>query len=139
MTAVYGGYWNQLVRIIAVGRRSTELEKFHQAAVATTQAGLKKMKTGMKMGEVIPFMAETAKVYGFGLTTPMGHFAGLDLVEARVDANSRVILEPGIAVILHPRLDDFRGRRILLWGETYMMADRGPVRLNETDDALHTV
>ena len=139
MTTVYGGYWNQLVRIIAIGRENADLEKFHHAAVATTQAGLKKMKTGMKMCEVIPSMAETAKEHGFGLTTPMGHFAGLDLVEARVDANSRVILEPGIAMILHPRLDDFKGRKILLWGETYMMTDRGPARLNQTDDALHTV
>jgi len=139
MTTVYGGYWNQLVRIIAVGRKNAELEKFHQAAVATTQTGLKKMKTGMKMSEVIPAMAETAKEYGFGLTTPMGHFAGLDLVEARVDGNSQVTLEPGVALILHPRLDDFKGRRILLWGETYMMTDRGPARLNQTDDTLHTV
>jgi len=139
MTTVHGGYWNQLVRIIAVGKKNTELEKFHHAAVATTKAGLKKMKTGMEMAEVVPSMAETAKEYGFGLTTPMGHFVGLDLVEARVDANSRVILEPGIAMILHPRLDDFKGRRILLWGETYMMTDRGPTRLNQTDDTLYTV
>jgi Xaa-Pro aminopeptidase len=139
MTTVYGGYWNQLVRIIAVGRKNGELERFHQAGVATTQSGLKKMKVGMKMSEVIPAMAETAKGYGFGLTTPMGHFVGLDLVEARVDGNSQVTLEPGVALILHPRLDDFKGRRILLWGETYMMTDRGPARLNQTDDTLHTV
>jgi Xaa-Pro aminopeptidase len=139
MTTVYGGYWNQLVRIIAVGLKNAELERFHQAAVATTESGLKRMKTGIKMSEVIPSMAETAKRYGFGLTTPMGHFVGLDLIEARVDADSPVLLEPGIAMILHPRLDDFRGRRIILWGETYIMTDRGPTRLSQTDDTLHTV
>jgi Xaa-Pro aminopeptidase len=115
------------------------LEKFHQAAVATTQSGLKTMKAGMKMSEVIPSMAKTAKGYGFGLTTPMGHFVGLDLIEARVDADSQVILEPGVAMILHPRLDDFNGRRIILWGETYIMTERGPIRLTQTDDTLHTV
>ena len=139
MTTVYGGYWNQLVRIIAVGHRSAELEKFHQAAVATTQSGLKTMKAGMKMSEVIPSMATTAKAHGFGLTTPMGHFVGLDLIEARVDADSRVILEPGVAMILHPRLDDFNGRRIILWGETYFVTEKGPIRLTQTDDTLHTV
>ena len=139
MTTVYGGYWNQLVRIIAVGRKNAELERFHQAAVATTQSGLKTMKTGVKMSEVIPSMAEAARTFGFGLTTPMGHFVGLDLIEARVDANSRVILEPGITMILHPRLDDFKGRRIILWGETYIMTDQGPDRLTQTDDTLHTV
>ena len=139
MTTVYGGYWNQLVRIIAVGLRNTELEKYHQAALATTQSGLKAMTVGMKMSEVIPSMAKTAKEYGFGLTTPMGHFVGLDLIEARVDADSQVILDPGVTMILHPRLDDFKGRRILLWGETYIMTERGPIRLTQTDDTLHTV
>jgi len=139
MTTVYGGYWNQLVRMIAVGLRNTELEKFHQAAVATTQSGLKTMKAGMKMSEVIPSMSKTAKGYGFGLTTPMGHFVGLDLIEARVDADSPVILEPGVAMILHPRLDDFKGRRIILWGETYILTETGPTRLTQTDDTLHTV
>ena len=139
MTTVYGGYWNQLVRIIAVGLRNTELEKYHQAAVATTQSGLKAMTVGMKMSEVIPSMAKTAKEYGFGLTTPMGHFVGLDLIEARVDADSQVILDPGVTMILHPRLDDFKGRRILLWGETYIMTERGPIRPTQTDDTLHTV
>jgi Xaa-Pro aminopeptidase len=76
MTTVYGGYWNQLVRMIAVGLRNTELEKFHQAAVATTQSGLKTMTTGLKMSEVIPSMAKTAKGYGFGLTTPHGALCG---------------------------------------------------------------
>ncbi len=139
MTTVYGGYWNQLVRMIAVGLRNDELEKFHQAAVATTVSGLKTMKAGVKMSEVIPSMAKTAQGYGFGLTTPMGHFVGLDLIEARVDADSQVILEPGVAIILHPRLDDFKGRRIILWGETYIMTERGPIRLTRTDDTLHTV
>ncbi|MCJ7783237.1 MAG: Xaa-Pro peptidase family protein [Desulfobacterales bacterium] len=139
MTTVYGGYWNQLVRMIAVGLRNTELEKFHQAAVATTQSGLKTMKAGMKMSEVIPSMSKTAKGYCFGLTTPMGHFVGLDLIEARVDADSPVILEPGVAMILHPRLDDFKGRRIILWGETYIMTETGPIRLTQTDDTLLVV
>ena len=127
------------VRIIAVGHRNAELERFHQAAVATTQSGLKKIKAGMKMSEAIPSMSKTAKAHGFGLTTPMGHFVGLDLIEARVDANRQVILEPGVAMILHPRLDDFRGRRIILWGETYFMTEKGPIRLTQTDDTLHTV
>ncbi len=41
--------------------------------------------------------------------------------------------------ILHPRLADFKGRRIILWGETYIMTETGPFRLTRTDDTLHTV
>ena len=61
------------------------------------------------------------------------------MIEARVDADSRVILEPGVTMILHPRLDDFNGRRIILWEETYFMTEKGPIRLTQTDDTLHTV
>jgi hypothetical protein len=75
----------------------------------------------------------------FGLTTPMGHFCVLDIIEARVEAENRVVLEPGMVMILHPRLDKSKGTRIILWGETYFMTDQGPIRLNQTDDTLHTV
>jgi hypothetical protein len=84
-------------------------------------------------------MAREAEARQFKLTAPLGHFCGLDLIEARVAADSQVVLDPGVTMILHPRIDDERGRNMLLWGETYMMTDQGPLRLNQTDDTLHTV
>jgi len=73
------------------------------------------------------------------LTTPMGHFVGLDLIEARAEAGSEVVLEPGIAMIVHPRIDDSKGTRIILWGETHFITHKGPTSLNQTDNILHTV
>jgi Xaa-Pro aminopeptidase len=139
MTTVYGGYWNQLIRIISVGSENTEVIRFHKATVITLQAGLETMKVGTKISDAVDTMAKTAETYGLGLTTPMGHFCGLDLIEARVEAESPVVLEPGVVMILHPRLDNSKGTRIILWGETYFMTEQGPIRLNQTDDTLHTV
>jgi Xaa-Pro aminopeptidase len=139
MTTDYGGYWNQLVRIISVGSRNAELTRFHEAAVATIQAGVEAMKVGTVMSAAVHTMAGAAAEKHFKLTAPSGHFCGLDLIEARVGRESQVTLDPGVTMILHPRLDDSKGRNMILWGETYLMTDQGPQRLNQTDDFLHMV
>jgi Xaa-Pro aminopeptidase len=139
MTNAYGGYWNQLVRIIAIGDENPALIKFHEAAVMALKAALQSTNVGTKTADMVSRMAETSKKYGFTLTAPLGHFVGLDLIEGRVAAESDVLFNPGIAAIIHPRIDDSKGANMLLWGETYFMTGNGLVRLNQTDDVLHTV
>ena len=139
MTNAYGGYWNQLVRIIAVGNENPALIKFHEAAVMAIESALKSTKVGTKTADMVSTMAETSQKYGFTLTAPLGHFVGLDLIEGRVAAESDAVFNPGIAAIIHPRIDDSKGANMLLWGETYFMTENGLVCLNHTDDVLHTV
>jgi len=66
---------------------------------------------------------------------------GIDLIEGRVDFQSPVVLAPGMATILHPRVSDPKtGVNSILWGQTYFMTDSGPVKLNQTEeDVLHCV
>ncbi len=139
MTNAYGGYWNQLVRIVAVGVENRELARFHEAAVMATRKTVESIRLGTKTADAVSVMAETAKKYGFTLTAPLGHFVGIDLIEGRVAAESGVLFNPGTAAIIHPRIDDEKGANMLLWGETYFMTATGMIRLNRTDDALHTV
>jgi len=141
MTNVYGGYWNQLVRTVSVGGENSELLRFQKAAVKTIQSGLEGMKVGTKTSQIVSSMAETLEKCGFHLTTPMGHFVGIDLIEGRVDFQSPVVLAPGMATILHPRVSDPKtGVNSILWGQTYFMTDSGPVKLNQTEeDVLHCV
>ena len=139
MTNAYGGYWNQVVRIIAVGVENPALIRFHEAAVMVTRSALESMKVGTRTADVVSTMAETSKKYGFALTAPLGHFVGLDLIEGRVAAESDVVFNPGVAAIIHPRIDDSKGANMLLWGQTYFMTEKGPVCLNQTDDDLYTV
>ena len=82
-----------------------------------------------QMSEAVQAMARTAEEKNFKLTTPMGHFYGLDLVEGRFDGESQVVLNPGVTAIVHPRLDDSKGRNMILWGETYLMTEQSPLRL----------
>jgi Xaa-Pro aminopeptidase len=139
ITNACAGYWSQLVRIVAVGAENRELTKFHEAAVMAMRSGLEIVKAGTKTADVVNVMAETSEKYGFTLTAPLGHFVGLDLIEARVAEGSEVLFDPGVAAIIHARIDDAKGANMLLWGETYLMTETGIVRLNRTDDVLHTV
>ena len=135
MTNVYGGYWSQLVRIISVGDENPELLRFQKAAAGTIQAGIEKMQVGTKTADVVASMARALEKYGFTLTAPSGHFVGIDLIEARIEAQSQVVLAPGMTTILHPRIFDPKtGVNIILWGQTYFMTDKGPVKFNQTED-----
>lgn len=95
MTTVYGGYWNQLVRIVSVGKENAELARFHKAALTTIRTGVEAMKVGTKTPFFVEAMGRASEGLGFKLSTPMGHFVGLDLIEGRVEPQSPVVLEPG--------------------------------------------
>lgn len=139
ITNAYGGYWSQLVRIVSVGAENKPLVRFHEAAVRIMKSVVATTKVGTTTAAMVGTMAEVAKTCGFTLTEPLGHFVGLDLIEARVAATSDVVFSPGITAIIHPRIDDGKGANMLLWGETYFMTEQGLVCLNQTDDVLHTL
>ena len=139
ITNAYGGYWSQLVRIVSVGTENRALARFHEASTKIMESVVATTTVGTTTAAMVGTMAEVAKTCGFTLTEPLGHFVGLDLIEARVAATSDVVFTPGITAIIHPRIDDGKGANMLLWGETYFMTDGGLVRLNKTDDALHTL
>lgn len=139
ITNAYGGYWNQLVRIVAVGAENSALVRFHEAAVTIIHSVEESTRVGTTTAEVVNIMAQTSQKCGFTLTGPLGHFVGLDLIEGRVEATSGVVFNLGVAVIVHPRIDNAKGANMLLWGQTYSMTDKGLVSLNQTNDVLHTI
>jgi len=138
MTTTYGGYWNQLVRMVSVRKQNPEVIRFHRTALIGLEAGLKEIKMRAKTRDLVQSVARATEKEGFALGLPMGHFAGLDVMEGRVSPDSDVVLEPGIAVVIHPCVMNAQGVRFL-WGQTYFMTDDGPVNLNQSDDALHVV
>jgi Xaa-Pro dipeptidase len=138
MTTAYGGYWNQLVRMVSVKKENPELIRFHRAALAGLHDGLAGITGKPKTVEFLQAVAAATNREGFTLAFPSGHFVGLDVMEGRVSPDSPVVLEAGVAVVIHPCVMDARGVR-LLWGETYFMSGDSPVRLNHADDALRVV
>jgi Xaa-Pro aminopeptidase len=135
MTAAYGGYWNQLVRMIPVRRESPGLVRFHRAALSAIRGGLEKWERGTKTSDLVRSVAAATEKEGFSLGLPMGHFIGLDLMEGRLSPDSQVVLDPGITAVIHPGVMNGQGIRFV-WGQTYFIADDGPRRLNQTDDSL---
>ncbi len=139
VTTLYGGYWNQLVRAVSVGRENIHLARFHDALLKTIQAGLKTLREGMKTSDLTDRMAAVAAKEGFTLTPIMGHFLGLDLTEARLgEAEGQVVLEPHMAMVTHPTIRNKLGIH-MFWGESYLTTENEPVKLNQADRTLLTV
>ena len=139
VTANYGGYWNQLIRVVTVGGTNARLAQFHKAALKAMDAGVEKMHVGLKTQDLLSAMAGAVEKEGFKLTPPNGHYCGLNLKDADFDhPEGQMVLAPNMASILHPTLSDAKGIE-MFWGETYLTTDRGPVRLNKTDDRLTNV
>ena len=137
MTAAYAGYWNQLVRAVGVGEKNQELFAFHQALLKSIKAGVDTMKPGIRTSDYVDAMGRSAEAMGYTLKPPVGHYAGLDLIEARVNPGIDVILKQGASAIIHPTLD--RDGVRLFWGETYLAEGKGALRLNTTGDELIVV
>lgn len=135
ITAGYKGYWNQLVREVVVGQENPYLASFHKALVETVRAGVASMKPGVKTSDFVGSMENAAIKAGFGLTPPMGHYAGLDLMEGPVSAESRLVLRSGSCAIIHPCLSDGTGNRVF-WGETYIVRETQTSGLNQSSNEL---
>ena len=135
MTAAYGGYWNQLVRAVAVGGENRELSSFHQAILRSIEAGVNSMRPGVRTADFVAAMNQAAERMGYKLTTPVGHYTGLDLVDTRINPGIDLILKQGASAIVHPVLENGDGIR-LFWGQTFLVQEKETVSLNSTDDKL---
>jgi Xaa-Pro aminopeptidase len=139
ITPRYEGYWTQLVRTANVGRPNKDLEKIHQVCLGAIKRGQGRLRPGEKVKDVVLAMDPYVKDSGFLLRLPLGHICGVDLVEARVSAQSETVLEPGTAVILHPTIFTPDGKHSFFWGETYLITQGGYERLHQSGDELLTI
>jgi Xaa-Pro aminopeptidase len=135
MTAAYGGYWNQLVRAVGVGGEHRELSSFHQAILRSLEAGVNSMRPGVRTADFVATMSRYAERMGYKLTEPVGHYTGVDLVDARINPGINLIVKEGASAILHPVLENDDAVR-LFWGQTYLVLGKETVALNSTDDKL---
>ncbi len=134
LTACYGGYWTQLARAVSLGKPNKRLLKLHQVAVQAIKAALPQLKPGFKVAEPMSAMEECVKNAGLGCTPVYGHIVGIDMVEDRPSPKNQTEIVPGMVFIVHPWpvLDDSS----LLWGETYLITEKGNQRLNKVGDEL---
>ncbi len=134
ITACYGGYWTQLARAVSLGKPDKRLVKLHQVAVQAIKGALPYLKPGFKVADSMTAMEEVVKNSGLGCTPVYGHIAGIDMVEDRPSPKNQTEIVPGMVFIVHPWpiLEDSS----LLWGETYLITEKGNQRLNKVGDEL---
>ncbi len=134
ITACYGGYWTQLARAVSLGKPDKSLVKLHQVAVQAIKEALPYLKPGFKVSQSMTVMEEYVKNSGLGCTPVYGHIVGIDMVEDRPSPKNQTEIVPGMVFIVHPWpiLDNSS----LLWGETYLITEKGNQRLNRVGDEL---
>jgi Xaa-Pro aminopeptidase len=134
LTANYGGFWTQLARAVSLGKPDRKLVKLHQGAVKAIKEALPHLKPGNKVSQPMSVMEESVKSSGLGCTPVYGHIVGIDMVEDRPSPQNETEIAPGMVFIVHPwpTLEDSS----LLWGETYLVTEKGNQRLNKVGDEL---
>lgn len=134
ITANYGGFWTQLARAVSLGKPDSKLVKLHQGAVKAIKDALPLLKPGNRVSQPMAAMEQSVKRSGLGCTPVYGHIVGIDMVEDRPSPQNESEIVPGMVFIVHPwpTLDG----NSLLWGETYLITEKGNQRLNKVRDEL---
>ena len=135
ITPRYGGYWDQLVRIVTIGKQNQLLANYNRVARAAIEAATKHFQPGIKLGDALSEAKKVIQSEGFELRLPMGHFCGLNLVEGRISPESEDALQPGMVLILHPIVGGVGDTQMFV-GETYVITSEGYRRLNQATDEL---
>lgn len=139
ITPRYEGYWTQLVRTVNVGKPNNDLKKVHQVCRDSIQKGLEQFKPGNRVKDIVLAMEAYVMGCGYLFKPPSGHLCGIDGIEARVSRQNEMVLEPGMAVIIHPTVFTPDGKNSFFWGETYLVSHDGYERLHRSTDELLTV
>ena len=134
ITANYGGFWSQLARAVSLGKPDAKLLKLHQGAVKAIKEALPYLKPGNRVSQPMSVMEQSVKNSGLDCTPVYGHIVGIDMVEDRPSPQNQSEIVPGMVFIVHPwpNLDGSS----LLWGETYLITEKGNQRLNRVGDEL---
>ncbi len=98
------GYNSDMGRTFIVGKPNDMQKKIYQALRAGFEAGLAKIKPGVRMSEVYHVVLDTVRADGLGWYTRghMGHSIGMGFIEQPpfFAADSQVILEPNMVLNL---------------------------------------
>jgi len=139
ITPRYEGYWTQLVRTVNIGRPNRDIVKMHGVCCSAIKKGLECFKPGGTIKDVVLAMDSYVTNCGYLFKPPSGHSCGVDLLEARVSLKNEMVLEPGMAVIIHPTVFTSDGKNSFFWGETYLVNPGGYERLHRSTDELLTI
>jgi Xaa-Pro aminopeptidase len=141
ITPRYEGYWTQLVRTVNVGRPNEDLKKLHQVCRDAIKKGLERFKPGNRVKDIVLAMEAYVTDCGYLFKPPSGHMCGIDGIEARVSRQNEMVLEPRMAVIIHPTVftlfGEFRWIRMAPSEHRRIAYHREEVKDHESETSIH--
>jgi len=89
--------------MVNVGKPNPDLEKIQIVCRDALKRGLEEFKPGKRVMDVGLAMESYVRSCGYILKEPLGHICGLNLVEERPTFKNERVLQPGMAMVIHPR------------------------------------
>jgi Xaa-Pro dipeptidase len=144
ISPVFSGYFSQMVRNVTIGKMNPQLADMAKVCYEANTAGYEILKPGVRAGEIARTIEGIVRSAGYTPMLRCGHTSvGLDLLEIPMHPDDETLLEPGMAIILHPNAGakDFKkGDPAFLGpGDTYVITDTGAERLNKSSQDLFAV
>jgi Xaa-Pro dipeptidase len=125
------GYWTQIVRPVYLGKVLNEYHECFNVCREAMQLGLKFLKPGNRICEVVRPMHERIKRDGHSVGHWIGHNMGMDVGEPpHLNPDVETLIEEGMVITLHPfAKKDNRG---IFTGDTFVVEKDGPRNLSKT-------
>lgn len=131
-----GGYYTQIFRSGFVGKAPAEVREVYSVCRETLETGEKHLKPGVTASQLFGLMDDVIARSGFRRSLHIGHAQGLDIYEKPlVSASDDTLMRAGMVIVFHPHVELPNGGGLLL-GETFLVTDRGNVRLHRSSREL---
>lgn len=128
------GSWVELCRPIAFAPSDEAQERVAAAAAAAVETLARRVGPGTVLGEIDRSLHETAREHDATLVGRSGHGIGLDIVEHPrdvTDVERGATVGENAALVLHPVVQDVRGRAVASMADTFVVEAGGARRLSE--------
>lgn len=130
------GYWNQVVRLVALGQPPEPVRRAHAACLAAKRAALERLRPGETFASASRALDQELGRHGYAMkSVGSAHTIGLDLSESIVNLDNAQRVAAGCAVTLHPMVATGDWRQLFV-GETYFVHPDGVEALNRCDESL---
>ena len=141
LSPVFAGYFSQLIRCLVVGEMNPKLKEVTKVCEEAFKVAEEQLFPGNSAGAVAQKMEGVVFDHGYIPLLRGGHTSvGLDLLEIPLHPNDDTLLQPGMAVILHPNAGipgyKFGDLSYLGPGDTYVITETGAERLTKSSQEL---
>jgi Xaa-Pro aminopeptidase len=142
------GYWVEFARVIVFGKPTELQERLHRASAGGLEQAQQAMRPGVAAAAVQEALLEAVRGEGADSAAWSGHGIGQDVIEEPwvgreviQDGDSArrgdVVLQPGMAIALHPYVMDSGGAGVSYTGDTFVVQAGGARKLSEVPLEIH--